>query len=121
MDALARLRALELPFAELIGIEFIEAMPERVVDRMTARAELIYDHELPITQAEGAPEMFGRIGAMMRGYEADGRLLWVAVVEWLALLAKVAVPGPLFWLQVLLKAPGGLDSVTEPPRVTGKG
>jgi uncharacterized protein (TIGR00369 family) len=40
MDALARLRALELPFAELIGIEFIEAMPERVVARMTARAEL---------------------------------------------------------------------------------
>jgi uncharacterized protein (TIGR00369 family) len=40
MDALARLRALELPFAELIGIEFIEAMPERVVARMIARAEL---------------------------------------------------------------------------------
>jgi len=58
---------------------------------MTARAELIYDHELPITQAEGAPEMFGRIGAMMRGYEADGRLLWVAVVEWLGQGDAIAV------------------------------
>jgi uncharacterized protein (TIGR00369 family) len=40
MDALARLKELKLPFAELIGIEFIEAAPELVVAEMTVRAEL---------------------------------------------------------------------------------
>ena len=40
MDALARLKDLKLPFAELMGIEFVEAAPERVVAEMTVRAEL---------------------------------------------------------------------------------
>ena len=40
MDALAKLRELKLPFAELLGIEFIEATPERVVAEMIVRAEL---------------------------------------------------------------------------------
>jgi uncharacterized protein (TIGR00369 family) len=40
MDALTRLQELKLPFAELIGIEFTEAAPERVVAEMTVRAEL---------------------------------------------------------------------------------
>src|SRR5436190_17008475 len=40
MDALARLNALKLPFAELMGIEFTEAAPDRVVGAMTVRAEL---------------------------------------------------------------------------------
>ena len=40
MDALARLQELKLPFAELIGIEFIEAAPELVVAEMTVREEL---------------------------------------------------------------------------------
>ncbi|MGC2414338.1 MAG: PaaI family thioesterase [Stellaceae bacterium] len=39
MDALARLNALKLPFAELMGIEFVEAAPERVVAGMSVRAE----------------------------------------------------------------------------------
>ena len=39
MDALARLQELKLPFAELIGIEFIEAAPELVVAEMTVREE----------------------------------------------------------------------------------
>ena len=40
MDALARLNELKLPFAELIGIEFIEAAPDRVVGAINVRAEL---------------------------------------------------------------------------------
>ena len=40
MDALARLKGLKLPFAELLGIEFIAAEPELVVAAMTVRAEL---------------------------------------------------------------------------------
>ena len=40
MDALARLKELKLPFAELIGIEFTEAAPELVVARMIVREEL---------------------------------------------------------------------------------
>ncbi len=40
MDALARLRDLKLPFAELIGIEFTEAAPELVVAEMIVREDL---------------------------------------------------------------------------------
>ncbi len=40
MDALARLKELKLPFAELMGIEFIAAAPERVVAEMMVRDEL---------------------------------------------------------------------------------
>jgi uncharacterized protein (TIGR00369 family) len=40
MDALARVQALKLPFAELIGIEFTEAAPELVVAQMIVREEL---------------------------------------------------------------------------------
>src|SRR5258707_762053 len=40
MDALARLRELKLPFAELMGIEFTAAAPERVVAEMAVREDL---------------------------------------------------------------------------------
>src|SRR5882762_4195177 len=40
MDALARLNELKLPFAELLGIGFIEAAPELVVAELTVREEL---------------------------------------------------------------------------------
>ena len=40
MDALARLTTLALPFAELLGIEFVEAAPERVVAALEVRPEL---------------------------------------------------------------------------------
>jgi uncharacterized protein (TIGR00369 family) len=40
MDSLARLNELKLPFAELIGIAFTEATPERVVAEMTVREDL---------------------------------------------------------------------------------
>jgi uncharacterized protein (TIGR00369 family) len=39
MDALARLKELKLPFAELLGIEFVAAEPELVVAAMTVREE----------------------------------------------------------------------------------
>jgi 1,4-dihydroxy-2-naphthoyl-CoA hydrolase len=39
-DALARLRAVKLPFAELMGIEFVSAGPDRVVAELTVREEL---------------------------------------------------------------------------------
>lgn len=40
MDALARLRTEPLPFAELLGIAFTEAAPDRVVAEMLVRADL---------------------------------------------------------------------------------
>ena len=40
MEALARLNQLKLPFAELMGIEFVAARQERVVAEMEVRAEL---------------------------------------------------------------------------------
>ena len=40
MDPLTRLKELHLPFAELLGIEFVVAAPERVVAEMTVRPEL---------------------------------------------------------------------------------
>ncbi len=40
MDHLARLRELKLPFAELMGIDFTAASPERVVGEMAVRDDL---------------------------------------------------------------------------------
>jgi uncharacterized protein (TIGR00369 family) len=40
MDLLSRLREIELPFARLLGIEFVEASPEKVVGEMQVREEL---------------------------------------------------------------------------------
>jgi 1,4-dihydroxy-2-naphthoyl-CoA hydrolase len=40
MDPLDRLRALKLPFSELLGIEFVSADKERVVAELTVRDEL---------------------------------------------------------------------------------
>lgn len=40
MDALARLQALKLPFAELLGIEFVAAEPERVAAEIVVRGDL---------------------------------------------------------------------------------
>jgi 1,4-dihydroxy-2-naphthoyl-CoA hydrolase len=40
MDALDKLNELKLPFAELMGIEFIEAAPERVAGAMNVREDL---------------------------------------------------------------------------------
>jgi uncharacterized protein (TIGR00369 family) len=40
MDALAQLKSEMLPFAEMLGIEFTHAAPDRVVAEMTVREEL---------------------------------------------------------------------------------
>jgi 1,4-dihydroxy-2-naphthoyl-CoA hydrolase len=40
MDALARLAAVEMPFARLLGIRFTSAAPERVVAEMQVRPDL---------------------------------------------------------------------------------
>ena len=40
MDALERLKEVQLPFADLLGIEYVTAAPERVVAEMTVRPEL---------------------------------------------------------------------------------
>ena len=40
MDHLARLTELRLPFAELLGIRFVSAAPDRVVAEMTVREDL---------------------------------------------------------------------------------
>ena len=40
MDALERIKAEMLPFAALLGIEFVSASPERVVGELTVREDL---------------------------------------------------------------------------------
>src|SRR5207245_11140368 len=40
MDALAKLKGLRLPFAELLGIEYVAAAPDRVIGELNVRAEL---------------------------------------------------------------------------------
>ena len=40
MDALAKIKSQMLPFAELMGIEFTQAAPDRVVAEMTVRDDL---------------------------------------------------------------------------------
>jgi 1,4-dihydroxy-2-naphthoyl-CoA hydrolase len=40
MDALERINREMLPFAELLGIEFVSAAPDRIVAALTVRAEL---------------------------------------------------------------------------------
>ena len=40
MDALDKLKQLQLPFAELLGIEYVSATAERVVAELTVRPEL---------------------------------------------------------------------------------
>src|SRR5947207_13687288 len=40
MDALERLKREMLPFAALLGVEFVEAAPDRVVAEMTVREDL---------------------------------------------------------------------------------
>ena len=40
MDALERVKREMLPFAELIGVEFVEAAPERIVAELTVREDL---------------------------------------------------------------------------------
>lgn len=43
MDTLARLTMRPLPFAELLGIEFVSASPDRIVARMRVRSDLCTD------------------------------------------------------------------------------
>src|SRR5438132_5919549 len=40
MDTLTRLKELMLPFAELLGIGFVEASPDKIVAEMTVRDDL---------------------------------------------------------------------------------
>src|ERR1700751_2776999 len=40
MDLLARIKDEMLPFAELLGIEFVSASPEKIVAQMTVREDL---------------------------------------------------------------------------------
>ena len=40
LDLLDRVNETKLPFAELLGIEFVSAAPERVVAEMTVREDL---------------------------------------------------------------------------------
>ncbi len=43
MDTLAQLTTRPLPFAELLGIEFVSASPDRIVARMRVRSDLCTD------------------------------------------------------------------------------
>ena len=40
MDPLARINETRLPFAELLGIEFVDASPDKIVAEMTVRDDL---------------------------------------------------------------------------------
>lgn len=44
MTALEKLKAMKMPFAELKGVEFVEAEKDRVVARMTVRPDLCTLH-----------------------------------------------------------------------------
>src|SRR5256714_13562491 len=44
MTALEKLKAMKMPFAELKGVEFVEAGKDRVVARMTVRPDLCTLH-----------------------------------------------------------------------------
>ena len=44
MTPLEKLKAMKMPFAELKGVEFIEAGKDRVVARMTVRPDLCTLH-----------------------------------------------------------------------------
>jgi len=40
MDMLARIRAEMLPFAELLGVEFVSVAPDKIIAQMTVRKDL---------------------------------------------------------------------------------
>jgi len=40
MDMLARIRGEMLPFAELLGIEFVSVVPDKIIAEMTVREDL---------------------------------------------------------------------------------
>ena len=40
LDLINRVNETKLPFAELLGIEFVSALPDRIVAQMTVRADL---------------------------------------------------------------------------------
>jgi 1,4-dihydroxy-2-naphthoyl-CoA hydrolase len=62
MDLLARVNGIKLPFAELLGIEFISASPDKLVAEMTVRGELC---TIPAVLHGGAMMAFAdTLGAM---------------------------------------------------------
>ena len=62
MDLLDRVNETKLPFAELLGIEFVSASPERIVAEMTVREDLC---TIPAVLHGGAVMAFAdTLGAM---------------------------------------------------------
>lgn len=73
MDALERVKREMLPFAELIGVEFVEAAPERIVAELTVREDLC---TRPAVLHGGAIMAFadtlGGVGTMLNLAEGAG-------------------------------------------------
>ena len=73
MDALERVRREMLPFAEVLGIEFVEAGPDRIVAELTVREELC---TRPAVLHGGAVMAFadtlGGVGTMLNLPEGAG-------------------------------------------------
>lgn len=75
MDALERVKREMLPFAEVLGIEFVEAGPDRIVAELTVREELC---TRPAVLHGGAVMAFadtlGGVGTMLNlpGYGTEG-------------------------------------------------
>jgi 1,4-dihydroxy-2-naphthoyl-CoA hydrolase len=73
MDALERVKREMLPFAEVLGIEFVEAGPDRIVAELTVREELC---TRPAVMHGGAVMAFadtlGGIGTMLSLPEGAG-------------------------------------------------
>ena len=73
MDALERIKQEMLPFAELLGIEFVAAAPDRIVAELTVRAELC---TRPAVLHGGAIMAFadtlGGVGTMLNLPEGSG-------------------------------------------------
>jgi len=73
MDALERVRREMLPFAELLGVEFVAAAPERIVAELTVREDLC---TRPAVLHGGAIMAFadtlGGVGTMLNLAEGAG-------------------------------------------------
>jgi uncharacterized protein (TIGR00369 family) len=73
MDALERVKREMLPFAKVLGIEFVEAGPDRIVAEMTVREELC---TRPAVLHGGAVMAFadtlGGVGTMLNLPEGTG-------------------------------------------------
>ena len=78
MTPLEKIQSMKMPFAELKGIEFLEAEPDRVVARMVVRMAQASapqsERKPPMTPLTALRTGFDRLRAngLIRGFEING-------------------------------------------------